>query len=287
MKEKQMNKFCSVRLAVSILGTAVAAFTLILLFLLAFAAYVPSPGLAQPTSDANYILSDLSWEKEPWTGSDAPFISAKADIDREFTGSYLPSLIVDKYAKIAAANPTSALDQFRWAYAEFDFLLLPHNRTNDDETIIVPVVVGMAKAKPPHSYQYTRLRFLLQGPDGTLSFVKRLVDKDPNDWLVKEQYACMLCINYSPANAALAISTQEAVVAHHADWPHCNGTLAFVYSEVGGLGHNISYYKKALAAEDTCIRLTNPADSQLAFWKQIRKQLESCIKNNSLYYDGP
>ena len=222
---------------------------------------------------------DISWEKEKWTGDDRPYLAARTQIDREIASSIFPkSLVVDKYGKIAVANPTNALDQFRWAYAVFDWLAIPHADENE-HSIDVPVLIAMANANQPHCYQFARLRFLLEAPSESLDFARRLLDRNPDDVKVEAVYEYMLSVSKSTADQAAAIRIAQSIAAARENWPLCYAGLAGAYGQAGCQQRNMSYIKKAIAAGQTYVSLAPLNDWRRTLSIQIDNQEEEGVKS--------
>lgn len=225
----------------------------------------------------NQITADRGWETEPWTGDDRPFAAARAAIDRVFIAKKDLSPQLTQYEALAKAHPGNPLDQFQWAYAFRLEGSVPHPDGRDG----MPLVIAMVNARQPHTYNYTRLRFIYQvvEPEGC-NLAKRLLDKDPNDTRVREVYAAILSESKSKVDEDLAVKIVRAIVDKAEDTPASDGLMACVYANVGFLEKNPEYYKKSIEANNLFLKLTPSYDWRRAAALHSNEVLQRRLNEN-------
>jgi hypothetical protein len=219
--------------------------------------YVFAAGATHPSSvGAESISSD--WRNDQWTGDDRPFHLARRSIDRLFNVGMAPSAIVAKYQDISEAHPTNALDAFQYAYAAIKQQWgAPHPSLQNDSDAIT----AMLNADPPHTFDFTRLLFLLMADSrNSIQVGKRLYDADPNDTQVAMMYALALSDSKSKddarlsdqiADSILVNQPVDAIMYYHAMW---------IYGDIGETMIDPSSYVKSIAAGQKFLSLTPSYD---------------------------
>jgi tetratricopeptide (TPR) repeat protein len=223
------------------------------------------------------LTANSAWESEPWTGDDRPFAEARASIDRAFKATNDLSSHLTEYETLAKAHPDNSLYQFQWAYA---FLLqgsIPHQTARDG----MAMVIAIAGARQPHTYDYARLRFIYQpvGLEGR-TLALRLLEKDADDVYVREAYAGILSASKSRDDEELAVKTIQDLVDKRHDIPGACQILAGVYANVGFLEKNPDYYKKSIDASNLFLKLTPSYDWRRAAALHSIDVLQRRLKEN-------
>lgn len=130
------------------------------------------------------------WMADPWTGSDTPFVTIRAEIGKISDQNQWSRPTLEGYRKQAASDPKDAAAQFRWGYAYYkarnDGFSFEAPGKNSDT--LLDVAWSLQQAPSPHSYEYTRLLFLVSALN-TPAFLspvgKRLMRHTPKDYDVE------------------------------------------------------------------------------------------------------
>lgn len=142
----------------------------------------------------------ISWATKDWSGDDEQYVRVRDEVDSDFTDGKVTSAYLSDLETKWKQNKTDPLILFRWAYA--------HQRARDlhpplEANILIPGDLFNA-APAPHSYQYTRIRFLAETNFGShrelLALGKRLLSHEPNDFYV--EYAVGNCFGEKLTPAA-------------------------------------------------------------------------------------
>lgn len=147
---------------------------------------------------AQTSFPENDWIIEMWTGNDAPFRQARTAIDKRVARGEDVALIAYNLRK-NTAHPADTTAQFKWAYAAYRTVKRGKD-TQPDQTM-QEVVTALERGdgmNPPHSYEYSRLRFLAkvyQWPEFKLKNVgARLLKRNPKDY---EVMFCQLQVAHS------------------------------------------------------------------------------------------
>jgi hypothetical protein len=116
---------------------------------------MPSPGAACWATDAT------AWTTEKWTGDDKPYSAARLRTEREVAASHDPLAVVARYKALAHDNPHNALAVFCWASAAYAAVPFAAS-DNEYEKCVLGVLDALAGAPSPHTYEYARMRYLIQ-----------------------------------------------------------------------------------------------------------------------------
>lgn len=130
------------------------------------------------------------WMADPWTGSDAPFATIRAEVDKISDQNQWSRSTLESYRKQAASDPKDPAAQFRWAYAYYKSWNdgVPFDSLGDHLDTLRALAWDLEQAPSPHSYEYTRLLYLISASD-TPAFLtpvgKRLLRHTPKDYAVE------------------------------------------------------------------------------------------------------
>jgi hypothetical protein len=125
-----------------------------------------------------------SWANETWGNNDKPYQETKADIDKALVQGQDLEKLLDKYKSAALDSPTNPVEQFRWAYLAYRISLLPQNQDKGVDKIGLSLE-AMYRPVSPHSYEYDRLRFLMESYLTSnyelIGLGRRLIQRDPQN----------------------------------------------------------------------------------------------------------
>jgi len=202
-----------------------------------------STARAEQTLQYQIDVDDRSWQLQPWTGDDRPFAAARLTVERldNATGDLTP--FVAKYAAIAATHPRNALDQFQWAYASF--VQRDSNKATRLDTS--DLLVALAAADQPHTYNYDRLRLLCDytGPR-ECKLCERLLAVNPNDPRVEAVYAFDLAFSRSVSDNEHAIKVEQGLINAGDFLPGSYSELAMIYQNAAYDENKPMYFAKAI-----------------------------------------
>jgi len=183
-------------------------------FLNAFAGQCDAKHYHKVTMGQAY--SDLYWIQEAWTGDDKPFEKARSTITSQLVTCLDPRVLIEKLKTEALQKPTNALAQFRWGFAAYTYASNQTVKEAVGDNILPQILVALASAQSPHTYNYDRLRFMILSrgipPHQLKSMGERLLNKNSQDAQVK--YGLASFLKYSNAvrdrQMALAYAQQLA-----------------------------------------------------------------------------
>ncbi len=169
-----------------------------------------------------------SWISENWTDNDAEYRTIRADIEAQQSQGTLILPTIERYKGLWEQNPNSPTALFRWAYASFR--ATQQNPPILQKQMILPDAFG--KVPSPRTYEYSRLRFLVNAhyfPHSQLQALgERLLRHTANDYDVS--YYLIDC--YRPWESTVekekALTLAQSLV-------RANPTRSGPYSALGGV----------------------------------------------------
>lgn len=212
------------------------------------------------------------WMIEMWTGNDAPYRQARNAIDKRIARGEDVALIAYNLRK-QTTHPADTTAQFKWAYAAYRTVKKKKD-TGSYQTMqdIVTALERGDDMNPPHSYEYSRLRFLARVNNGAESKLKtvgaRLLKRNPRDY---EVMFCQLEVLYSGTNRkeeALRIGYANTLIKVQPYNPKVYNLAGNVYDEMctyrvlHSLPEEPALYNKALFYWNKALRLTPLSDPE-------------------------
>ena len=168
----------------------------------------PSTGLQKKQAVPPYHwFNHTEWGSELWTGNYKPYQVTRSQIEIALVARpEYSKILLAKYATVAEAHPASSLAQFRWAYISLRLAPTPRFQGEDG---LDAVRDGFAHPPSPHTYDYTRLRFLLHehalADNKLIGLGARLLKHQPNDFPVQYYYLESLRNSSSPMDRQTAL----------------------------------------------------------------------------------
>ncbi len=214
------------------------------------------------------ILPSLSWANQPWTGDNRPYHAIRIQVDHlAEQGKLTPSMLQANF-KAWQQTPRDPLKLFQWAYADSMAVrylpnLPPRPQPGD----------GAFEACPdPHTYDYERVRFLLNWEtheNALLPLAKRLLQHDPKDYPVQYALAGRYGGRDTPAEKAASLARAQRLLAQYPHKPEIYSLIAGIYCDHWIFQKNkedarkaIFYYQKYLQIAS----VDNPWRKQASFW---------------------
>lgn len=228
------------------------------------------------SSDA---ICNTTWANKPWTGNDAPYAAARAEIEQAFARGTKPETLVSQYETTAKRQPNNPLAQFSWGYALRLACKTPGYARATDQNYLNFVNTAIAEAPSANTYNYDRLRYLLwmqQGGGMASHYLKnlsvRLLQKDPQDFPIRMGQALIYTESDNQAERRHGYALIQGLIKQYPTKPELYDTLAGWYDWEFTHKHNktdydnaIAYYQKAMSMypKDSLRRAQIPAVIQL------------------------
>ncbi len=200
-------------------------YTIVLLF---GAASFPQSLTAQSLPNVRRIPVDTSWGTADWSGNDKSYTAARKILDDDFSHGRVTSSYLFDLKGSWEKNEADPLRAFRYAYAH-------HRARSLHPPLLLDTFLPdnfFKQAPAPHSYQYTRIRFLTKMDIGSyrelMPIGKRLLEKDLNDFDVEYAYANCFGASLSPEDKTAALAYADQLIKKYPAKPS-------VYSVKGGV----------------------------------------------------
>jgi tetratricopeptide (TPR) repeat protein len=209
-----------------------------------------------------------AWMTQKWKGSDAPYRTIQAQIDRLVAQKRLPRSLLQQYKEAAQKKPSDPQAQFRYGYAVFN---ASFNSSKIDiifdgdekERTLAEVVWALAEANSPSAYSYARLRFLTTANynSSLLHHLKpiglRLLHRNTKDYYVKYYVVRILSDSKSANEQQQALIYAQQMVRDYPKSASAHGTLAAVYLDRWPQGGR-SMGEQAIASYQKALELSPP-----------------------------
>lgn len=133
------------------------------------------------------LAARFAWADESWSGDDGPYRRIRDEIDCLVTTGQKPEALALTYGVQARTRRSDPEAVFRWAYAAYVAASVPHLSVAEKYQRLGLSVSTMARPASPHSYQYDRIRYLLEvfiSPVGDYHLIQmgeRLLQREPNN----------------------------------------------------------------------------------------------------------
>jgi len=227
----------------------------------------------------SWSSADEVWSSEPWTGSDAPFHSARIRITVQILHSRRPEEDLAKYEAGSEESPDDAMAAFSLAVAAYNA-----NRgaiIEQPNQYIIAAQAALLRARSPHNYEFDRIRFLLDllgcYPDSSLrQLADRLLShtKDDPDVLATAGW-CFSAVDMKKATSLL----DRAIVLDPKN-PLYYNTLGITYY-CGFFGNgdaiNASYAKLSMLNLQKSLQLT-PYDDKTYPYRHVTVHLMTIME---------
>ncbi len=201
---------------------------------------------------------DTSWKKEAWSGSDQPYAAIRKEINKAGKGT---GDLVLRYKSAAQKNPKDPVAAYRWGYAYY--VAATHNPSLLRSKTMQEVLEFLRAVPSPRSYEFARLRFLLEGngdePGAYLKEVgKRLLARRSKDNQVKFTLVRLLNPGLYLEDRKLALAYGQDLMAAMPDKPNVYNLMGDIYMRIYVQTKDPSARDKAIAAYEKYLALAPP-----------------------------
>jgi tetratricopeptide (TPR) repeat protein len=228
---------------------------------------------ASTANRAPVSVSTWAWTREPWTGDEKPYRRLRAVINTAIAKKQLTAKDLQQYKAQAAKKPVDPQAQFRWGYAAYELMLRTANPQAKAQ-YMKGVVDALSFPASPRTYEYARLRFLLEArnsPDPNLiGLSKRLLQRNPRDSYVK-YYSTTLLRPSIPAERKQAIAHARQMIQRDPKKAKPHSVLGGIYFRSWMTSMSQADANQAIAAYRQYLKLAPPADT-------FRKSAEANIR---------
>jgi hypothetical protein len=173
-----------------------------------------------------------SWTKMDWKADNTPYAALRQRIEKQITESSDPAAVVADYKQKADSDTANPLAEFAYGYAALYFTE-DYSAPQEEATIVAwPVPDALARAKFPNTYDYARLRFVMQVqvhlmPE-LLRAGLRLANLNRNDVHVQTHFVEVLAYCGTEADTDRAIAYATNLISEfpgNADYPLSRGMI--------------------------------------------------------------
>lgn len=237
------------------------------------------------------VFAKADQSTKGWSADDAPYVKIRHEIDQALAGGTNPDSLFEKVRKEEQGHLKNPLSVFRLAYVaqraahHVYYHLSPGQKANVESgdrkqflsrrsqeltARLSAASSALFKNPDPHSYEYARLKFLYWKIGDNISDAsysdmdeaKRLLEKNPHDWAMKQTFAMMLALKSEKkyADQALKYAT-EVVHANPSDptaWETLGSVNGYFASVVSKEIFRTKYAPAAVTAYQKCLKLAPP-----------------------------
>lgn len=238
---------------------------------------------AQNVQPSHYVKSTyptLLWMYQPWKGDGKPFRSIRNKIDKEALSEQITGKTARLYAEKAAKQPYNAQVQFQAGYIALkvmENIRDPDNLYNSRD-LAYPTEQALGRVPGPYTYEYDRLRFLIDVRCLTGAPLKelgrRLVLHNPQDYDVLFRLVSLLSIS-NPSERHESIVDAKRLVLLKPDRPSAYAQLGSVYYCIWAFSKSKKDAAKALLAFNGYLRIAPTDDVMQSEIKQLVKQVQN------------
>lgn len=176
--------------------------------------------------------SQKEWMQEPWTGNEQPFRRARREVKERIRIGMKPediATVFDKYLFAAIRAPLDPVAQFTQGYAAFRQVQINQWLHYGG---MGPALEAMTRVPSPHTYEFSRLRFILAMMVYPSTALKpmglRLLKHKPDDTEV--MYLQVRALNYqNPAERDQGLSLANRLVQKLPKQPNVYALLGQAY----------------------------------------------------------
>ena len=198
------------------------------------------------------------WATEAWIKNDKPYKKIEDEVDTAIARHEFTMLDIATYQTQADKNIHDPLVQFRWTYAVY--------RANQENSPIksglYPFTSALGRAPNPHSYEYSRIGFLIQtqfSPDPHyVNLGERLLAQKPSDYLVEYKLAGCIDPTHSPEAKIKAFKYAHDLIRMKPNDPRSYVALGGVYYYLWSVSHNHVEGQQAIIAYQHSLQLDPP-----------------------------
>ncbi len=214
-----------------------------------------------PPPIASHQPSADSWTTESWAGDNRPYKEAREQINKAVADKQDPSTLVKQYEVLAQQKPYDPKPEYRYAYATYRAAIeaKPFNASS-----LISVRDALQRGFPPHAYDYTRLRFLVESTlfanKSLIPVGKRLLSHDPKDVSVEYNLIKVLTCSVVASDKEEAVKYAQDLVRARPENADYHATLAGAYLSIWFRSKDSTLANKAMTEYRQYLQLA-PADA--------------------------
>lgn len=189
---------------------------------------------------------DYSWTNERWTGDNAPWLAAHAELEKAIAGSSDPNALVAAAARAFDRNGRDPMLLYRWAYLAHRVGLSDTNGLRMQRYMLVHT--GFCAVKSPKTAEFARLRFILEAwhlagvyysSDRLLHVGERLLQRNPEDYVVRYYCASLLVGSNDLNRVSIGLAYIDQILEHYRGKPLAYRAYLYFYRAIG---YKVLYY---------------------------------------------
>lgn len=213
-------------------------------------------------------LHQYGWASEAWTGDDRPYQAERADIDRQISAGKDREKLFRQCRVDVEKRPGDAVAVYRWGYSGYRSCknlreqFQRSNRCRDIER-------EMDRVRSPRTYEYVRLRFLVQVTQGYYSdlapVAERLFKRNPKDEEVVFRLRGLLCQSRQVADLRRAVQLGEGQVQRNPAMPGYLNGLGVAYHQLWHATGDVGNADKAVKIFNQCLKVVQSGSSHQEF----------------------
>lgn len=226
----------------------------------------------QVKRDASY----WKWRDLPWTTEDKAVTEARKKLDTLMDGGVaslpqIEKIALDARQRFESGAKPDPRPLTIWTYAAFRAQVI--DPSSQDRTSYVKAINYLEKVAPIPSYEYARTRFLVLwdiSPKETQPVAKRLIRKEPNDYIVS-YYNVILLDSLDPKEARRACAE---LIRKWPNKPSGYALMGTFYYYAGLDSSNKDDFRTAKKYFEIYLQKNPPAGSSLDVVKRRLKTIE-------------
>ena len=218
------------------------------------------------------------WMIESWTGDNRGYKEIREYISQAISDGQDLGDMVQRRKAVAANKPYDPKAEYDYAYALYRQAIATRPFSPNS---LIAVRDALNKGWPPHAYDYTRLRFLVESAlfpkQSMIAVGERLLQHDPTDESVRKKLFDVLRISTSIADREKALAHARNIVLTHPEDADAHGDLAGAYLGIWMLNKSSPYADKAIKEYQQYLRLAPPDAEYRRTAERLIKTVEGMV----------
>ncbi len=202
-----------------------------------------------------------SWTIESWAGDNRPYKEAREQINKAVADKQDLKALIKQYEVLAQQKSSDPKPEYRYAYAAYRAAI---EAKPFDANSLISIRDALQRGFPPHAYDYTRLRFLVESTlfanQSLIPVGKRLLSHDPKDVSVKYNLIKVLTCSVTASDKEEAVKYAQDLLLAKPENANYHATLAGAYLSIWFRSKDNSLANKAIAEYQQYLQLA-PANA--------------------------
>ena len=223
---------------------------------------VKAQSLATHGDSSVHLPQRTGWVFEKWSANDKVFPLINKQLQKKILASHDAVSITAAYGELFKKTPKSTVLLFKWGMSTY-YASKTKSSTwfpTDSDLLLTSLDV----IPSPHSFQYDRMRFLIQshfrGEDFLKTMGLRLLKVNPGDDEVKSSMFPVLNIVGNPRDGQLALDFANELIAKHPANPRWHAMLGSTYNLISVRTNKRLDCEKAITAYQDYLKLAKKTD---------------------------